>query len=242
MTLTKKLKKKLLQLIQTPEMKSGDQFPPELELCDRFKVSRHTMREAIRELVQEGYLYRIQGKGTFIAHQKIHVNALKKMNFRSIVQECGYSPGIRFLSVHPIHPEENERIATKLDLSGGDIWCVELVRSVNDIPLVYSCSYLSKEKFPRLAELVCDDLDLYDLLCRHYAIGEIDKEPYTLEVAPPRHKEMQALQIPASVPVFVVKSRSRNGTAEIVDYRKSVSRSDMIKFTNLKFAYENRLM
>jgi GntR family transcriptional regulator len=241
MTLTQQLKKDLLQMIQTHGSKPGDQFPPELELCNRFKVSRYTMREAIRELVQEGYLYRIQGKGTFIAHMKIHVSAHKKNNFRTIAQESGFSPGIRFLSIEP-HPwEEMERIASKLNLVEGEIWCIGLVRSVNSIPLVYSRSYLPKDRFPDLERLLEDNKDLYELLNEHYAIGGIVKEPYTLEVDLPRPNEMHALKISASLPVFIVKSRSRNGSAAIVDYRVSISRSDMIKWTNLKFEYENQL-
>jgi GntR family transcriptional regulator len=242
MTLTQELKKQLLQMIQARDAQPGQQFPPELALCDRFRVSRHTMREAIRDLVQEGYLYRIQGKGTFIAHQKIHVPAQKKMNFRGIAEACGYAPGIKFLSVYACHAQEKQRAAAALGLVDEELWCVEWVRSLNETPLVYSRSYLIKELYPNLADLIQDGVDLYELLCRHYPVTTIVKEPYTLEVAPPRQDEMQALQIPNCVPLFIVKSRSTDEHQQWVDYRISVSRSDMIKFTNLTFEYDNRLM
>jgi DNA-binding GntR family transcriptional regulator len=103
MTLTQELKKQLLQMIQARDAQPGQQFPPELALCDRFRVSRHTMREAIRDLVQEGYLYRIQGKGGFIAHQKIHVPAKKKMGFRGMAESSGYCPVTTIVKA-PLYP------------------------------------------------------------------------------------------------------------------------------------------
>jgi GntR family transcriptional regulator len=242
MTLTQELKKQLLQMIRARDAKPGQQFPPELALCDRFRVSRHTMRAAIRDLVQEGYLYRIQGKGTFIAHQKIHVPAQKKMNFRGIAEASGYAPGIKYLSVYACYAQEKQRAAAALGLTEEELWCVEWVRSLNETPLVYSRAFLIKARYPDLAKVIEEGVDLYELLCSHYEVTTIVKEPYTLEVAPPRQDEMQALMIPSSVPAFIVKSRSMDEHQNWVDYRISVSRSDMIKFTNLTFEYDNRLM
>ncbi|MCS7214635.1 MAG: GntR family transcriptional regulator [Thermodesulfovibrio sp.] len=56
------LKKK----IESHEWKVGTQIPTEEQLCDMFKVSRATVRNAVLELVRQGYLIRQQGKGTFV--------------------------------------------------------------------------------------------------------------------------------------------------------------------------------
>ncbi len=44
----------------------GETIPPERELSDQLEVSRYTVRKAIQDLVQDGYLYRVQGNGTFV--------------------------------------------------------------------------------------------------------------------------------------------------------------------------------
>ncbi len=44
----------------------GEAIPPERDLSDQLDVSRYTIRKAIQELVQDGYLYRVQGNGTFV--------------------------------------------------------------------------------------------------------------------------------------------------------------------------------
>ena len=47
-------------------MRSGDPFPKEFDLCDRFDVSRHTIRSALSRLEQEGLLKRNKATGTVI--------------------------------------------------------------------------------------------------------------------------------------------------------------------------------
>src|SRR5260221_1333891 len=49
----------------------GQLIPTEQEMCQMYSVSRTTVRKALDHLTQEGVLYRIQGKGTFIARPKL---------------------------------------------------------------------------------------------------------------------------------------------------------------------------
>ncbi|MFC7392691.1 GntR family transcriptional regulator [Scopulibacillus cellulosilyticus] len=60
------LKEDLLCRIQKGEYHPGDQFPSEVKLAEEYKVSRPTVRQAMAELVQEGYLTRGRGRGTFV--------------------------------------------------------------------------------------------------------------------------------------------------------------------------------
>jgi len=64
--LHEKIVSQIMDLIQSGKMKSGDMLPPERELTEIFKVSRHSVREAIRILEQEKVLQSRQGSGTFV--------------------------------------------------------------------------------------------------------------------------------------------------------------------------------
>lgn len=67
------LKSALLESLQDGSLKAGDRFPSEPELITRYGVSRATVREAIISLEQEGWLRRLQGKGTFVNERpKVH--------------------------------------------------------------------------------------------------------------------------------------------------------------------------
>ena len=52
--------------IENYEWITNSQIPSELKLCENYKISRGTVRQAITELIQEGYIYRKHGLGTFI--------------------------------------------------------------------------------------------------------------------------------------------------------------------------------
>lgn len=60
------LKDYLIDTIKTEKRKPGEQIDSENELSEKFGISRQTVRQAIGELVNEGWLYRVQGKGTYI--------------------------------------------------------------------------------------------------------------------------------------------------------------------------------
>lgn len=64
--LYRQLKEILKEAIRRGEFRPGDRLPTEMELCETFGVSRITVRQALNELANEGFLYRQQGSGTFV--------------------------------------------------------------------------------------------------------------------------------------------------------------------------------
>ncbi|CAM3486276.1 GntR family transcriptional regulator [Marinicrinis lubricantis] len=65
------LKQEIISWIGAGQYKPGDQLPSENEITEQFQISRQTVRQALGELVQEGWLYRMHGKGTFIAERTL---------------------------------------------------------------------------------------------------------------------------------------------------------------------------
>lgn len=61
-----RLKDYLISSIKSEKLKVGDKIDSENELAVKFEISRHTVRQALGELVNEGWLYKVQGKGTFV--------------------------------------------------------------------------------------------------------------------------------------------------------------------------------
>ncbi|SCY69946.1 GntR family transcriptional regulator [Alkaliphilus peptidifermentans] len=64
----KKLIDYIIEYIKNGDLKPNDKIFSELELMDRFNISRHTVRKAFDRLVNEGWLYKVQGKGTFVSY------------------------------------------------------------------------------------------------------------------------------------------------------------------------------
>lgn len=61
-----KLKDYIIETIKSDELTPGDKIYSENEMAIKFDISRHTVRQALGELVSEGWLYRVQGKGTYV--------------------------------------------------------------------------------------------------------------------------------------------------------------------------------
>ena len=65
------VKQIILDEINNEGVKAGDAIPTEKTFCDIYGISRTTIRQAISELVNEGYLYRVKSKGTFVSQPKV---------------------------------------------------------------------------------------------------------------------------------------------------------------------------
>src|SRR5574339_438055 len=75
----------------------GDQVPSESELGEKFRVSRTTVRQALGELVNQGMLTRVQGKGTFVTHPRIRQRLARLTGFTEDFQARRMKPGSRLL-------------------------------------------------------------------------------------------------------------------------------------------------
>ncbi len=66
----KQVKEHIIGYITQNSLNYNDPIKSEIELMKEFGVSRHTIRKAIGDLVNEGWLYKQQGRGTFVANTK----------------------------------------------------------------------------------------------------------------------------------------------------------------------------
>src|SRR3712207_8979135 len=67
----------------------GDPLPSEAELCERFSVSRMTVRQALQELTNDGLVERRRGQGTFVAHRPVHRRPGVFLSFTEEMNQIG---------------------------------------------------------------------------------------------------------------------------------------------------------
>ncbi len=85
----RQLKEIIKRRIAHGEFKPGERISTEYELCREFSISRTSVRQALLELTQEGYLYRHQGSGTFVNHRRGHAAV------RVMIPEAHWAPYLR---------------------------------------------------------------------------------------------------------------------------------------------------
>src|SRR5690625_2955128 len=157
------IKEELLHRIKSNEYKVGDKFPTEHELCKHFDVSRTTVRTALNQLTLEGYLVRHQGKGTFVADQKVRQTLTQTVKrYSDQIEVQGKSAKISLLSID-VFPAD-ERYKQLLDVEINDpIQRIERVRQANGEPTQYEIAYIPWSVAPGITKEQAE-LSLYSSL------------------------------------------------------------------------------
>ena len=153
--LVDRLRDELLEEITSSELEPGTKLPTEGELSKRFGVSRATVREAVRGLVEAGYVIRRRGSGSYIAERRRMPHGLDStLSYLAMIESAGAHAGMRVLDAVF---EQSSKIDGPLQLGRGEkVLVVERVRTADDQPVIYS-----RDRIP--ARLLKDDLDLQSL-------------------------------------------------------------------------------
>ncbi len=116
----------LRRAVITGGYEPGSKLPNEDALADQFAVSRATIREAVRGLVEEGYLVRRQGSGTFVTARPLLRNSLDtNFSYTAYLESTGVRAGRRILGLRTVPADED--VAEHLLIEVG-VPVVELTR------------------------------------------------------------------------------------------------------------------
>ncbi len=123
----------------------GEKLPNEDALAERFDVSRATIREAVRGLIDGGYLNRVHGSGTYVTGIPRREHALEtSLSYTKMIAAAGAEPGLKVLDARVCEPEE--AVAERLALpAGAEVLRVERVRTADGRAVVYSIDHIPNE-------------------------------------------------------------------------------------------------
>ncbi|MEV7972313.1 GntR family transcriptional regulator [Cellulomonas sp. NPDC089187] len=132
------------------ELGVGDPIPSERTLCERFDVSRMTVRQAVDALVAEGVLRREQGRGTFVAPRRIDFE-MRLTTFGEEMRSRGMEPDSRVLFSG--QAPATAAIAEALQIAPGDpLHHLERVRSADGLPMSVERLWVPVSLVPGLLE------------------------------------------------------------------------------------------
>ena len=137
----------LVRLVTT-ELKVGDAIPSERALKDEFGVSRMTIRQAVDALVTEGVLVREQGRGTFVAPQRMDFE-MRLTTFGEEMRRRGLEPTTEVLTAHTVAATAD--VATALEIEPGDlVHFLYRVRSADGTPVAIEQAWIPAALAPGL--------------------------------------------------------------------------------------------
>lgn len=202
-------------------------IPSENELSRLYGVSRMTVRNVITQFVNEGLMYRIQGKGTFVSSPKIEISGLHYTGIRSQLEEMGHSVTTSLLSCDIIRSDE--RIASKLMITPGEeVYCVKRIRTTNGVNISYHESYVPVRLCPDLEKKPLIDEQLCTIISNDYLLSRSRVEE-TLESFTADEEKADYLNIYPGFPLILLEDKIYSPDNVLFEYTRVYFRGDKVK-------------
>lgn len=160
------LKEILKQKIQDGTWAPQTRIMSENEICKTYNVSRVTARRAIELLVNEGYLYTVKGKGTYVKDGYIEQPLTHFYSFREDLKKRGIETSTRMLAFEVV--EADAELSLELGMpDGGEAFRIERVFLAGELPYAREISFIPRNLCPGLSEEQIEANGLYNSLKTH---------------------------------------------------------------------------
>lgn len=195
------LKEYIKGCVMKGNLSPGSRVESEFEISEKFQISRITVRKAYSELVDEGYLVRKRGKGTFI--RDIHYKEnLASNSFTSTCTSLGLVPGSKIVRSGMITVPTN--LVGVLGVSKGAlIPYIERLRFADDIPVRLERNYYA----PKYEGLLKENLEssIRKILLSKYGLKDDTRISFEIEIGYTNREESALLGTKLKAPMLKVK-------------------------------------
>jgi len=234
------LKTLILDEIKSGNYEMGNMIPTEKEFSETFQISRTTVRQAITELVQEGWLYRIKSKGTFVSQPKISQDFIKKLeSFNDQILRAGMTPSTEVLALKTI--KASSAVAQNLNLKENDL-VIYLYRKrfANDEPIVTIETYLPYKSCSFVLDHNLAEERLYNILnqCTDTSIFRVNR---IVEAVEANKDDEKHLRIKQGKPIQHFSSVGYNAYDQPIEYSLARYRGDRNSFEITVFPESSEL-
>ncbi len=209
--------------------KANERIPSESELSTTYGLSRMTVRSVITQLTYDGLLYRVQGKGTFVAEPKIKAQSPSYRSIQEQFDEMGYDSEVRLLRIEKITAPD--KISNFLQLPmGAEVYFSERLRMVQGTPISLHRSFFPAVMLP---DIQLDDINeekLDSLVEGRYGLQAVFRVE-TLEAVIATFRESEVLQVGRGYPLLKMEGINSTKDKVIFEYTEILFRGDKFKLS-----------
>ena len=234
------IQQRLLDQIQSGELKPGMPMPSIERIAQRMGVSQMTVRQAVRALCELGVIYSRQGKGTFISGIKLERDFRQVLSFTEESVARGAQPSSKVLSFEIQSPSQPVRTALQLS-THEDVFCLKRVRYGDSVPMGIECSCLPVRLCPGLKDTFDPTRSLYCELAEQYGI-QLMVTDEIIEVGGASAEEARLLEIVPKSPVFLFTRISYLENGMPAEYVTSVYPGNRYKVVNRLMRQNRKLV
>jgi GntR family transcriptional regulator len=217
------LREALRKQIET--LNADQPIPSEYELCDKYDVSRITVRKALNDLIHEGLLYSRQGKGTFVAPRKFRIEWAHEMaGFHADMARRGLVVKVRVLEQKIVPADQH--VADELSVTPGDpVVKIVRLRFVEEQPFDIATNYTPWVVFPGLEKEDLARGSIYALIRTRYGV-QIDHGVRLVEAVACPSAEAKLLRVKAGAPLLLIHNTMYDAAHRPVEHSIIQRRGD----------------
>lgn len=222
------LKNRLINDIQTGKLRPGDRLPSETQMQRECGMSRVTVRSAMAELEVEGYIIKVQGKGSFVAQSDMLRLPSGVTSFTGNAKMQGAKLETRVLEAG-VKKVESEIDKTFFELDDrGEVMVIKRIRIADGIPISVEENHLSA----KLKGLEEEDLtgSLYDILMSRYRMIPSNKGRRSVKISYAEEETAEYLNISRGTPVIESEMCVYDINGDPIHTVKDIVRGDNDRF------------
>lgn len=154
----------LRQEIERGTLRRGEPIPTEAELCQRYEISRATVRQALGVLVDEGLIVRRRGRASFVAPAQPVTYAVTELRgFLESLAAQGLTPRADLLSFETVVPDEDVARSLTID-EGARVLHFERLILVDEAPLLLDSGFIPADLAAEVTSEQLGQRPIYRLL------------------------------------------------------------------------------
>jgi GntR family transcriptional regulator len=215
----------ILEQLQSGEYKPFDLLPSESEFGDRYQVSRPVVRASLSSLVEDGFVYKVKGKGSFVAQRKIDEEfAGTTMGFWEEMLLKGRHVRTRVHRQELCDPPASAARALELSPKESSVYLRRLY-IVDGSPTILVDTWLASRLVPNLERTTMENRSLYETLRRRYGLHPTRADRW-IEASLAEGEDAVELEIEPGTPVLSIYSIAYLVSGAPVEYYEARHRTD----------------
>jgi len=220
------VKDHILRGIREGRYAAGDSVPSEAALAEQFNVSRMTVNRAMKELADEGYLFRIAGSGTFVADSGGRGEAIAVRDLADELAARGYR--------HFIYPLIRETVEAPPQMAarfnsapGSPLYYARVLHFRDDLPVAVEERYVSPELAGDYPEIDLADETSHRYLLR---VAPFQESEQVIRAVAPSEEMRRLLDIQPGEPCLLLRRRVFHNDAvlSVADIFYAASRYEIV--------------
>lgn len=188
--------------IKSKQYKVGGLIPSEVELINKYHVSRMTVRLAIEGLEKDGYVKKVQGKGTYVRSPKVTQELGVITSWSETMRAQGKNPVTKKMKTKEI--VATEELAEQMEIEPGvHLYYIERLRLAEDEPISLAKMYIVADMAPGFLEKEGIDKSVYKVMEESYNI-ELSTATEIVEAFAADSELAQVLEVKEGAPIISV--------------------------------------